>query len=957
MGFNRIDEAATSERPSRLARRLRLALIALVVVIVLWGVGGQFLWFYLNTIEFGELFILPIYFELLGGSFLAAIALFRVDVKNRRSLAWWGLRLLLRLLREKMILEYVPPEYLNFKAFKLTPSKFLMWQLTKVVLGTAFFSNLFFGLSLYSMSRGWDPGLNALLGIFSLPFVTPPFDVVYAQAYVVPLLPSLTLLVSPILGAFTFRYVALVLITQLVRVLTPSLIRQSTERLTTRVAAIEGVLAVGLFWIMLSLFFPSFIDYNTKYYVAGFGIAALVFAVFAYLDQTSSRGLSILARRPAYMRAGALLIIILLISSIVAVNNSIADARKVEWRGPYTVQQIGVNRHLAQLDEVQEIPYAFVTPAILADQIDPYVAAQRDLLSKIRLWDWEATFDKLKPEIGLIPYLGFEDSDILRFNDTLYWSASLRPVLPATVSPADRWYADHLVYSHVPIGFLLLDGNQGAIQNTTQFFQQRKIYYGEGGLLQETWAAYPKDRVISDELGGYFYEGTGGLDLPPPLSWLFEFNFFLAFRDQTIRLLRYRDIFDRTQILLPYFQHAFNGEPVDMFPVTDGRNTYWLMPLILSLDTSNVPWSGGNPFRRLVGYAIIDIYNGSYQILVIGTDYFSELFKRAYSEFITTEVPEWLKTQIRYPAELFDWRVEMYNFYHVTDASTFIVAKEFFETPPGLASYFLIAKPPAFQSPEFLGLLSLELRGAREGGGRNLAGYMIVRNNYENLGEMMFYQVPLESTTKLLGPTAVKEALEKDPEFATLRTLLSSGGRTPRIGEIILYRIGDLDVYFIPVYTAQPGGVVTEMGAVAAVGATFTGNYYVGLGTAGTAESAFRSLLGELAGVQVPPGVQLGAEERKANLVSLLESLGLTIARPSTVNPDVTFVEGVSKYVTEVEFNATRILLTKFALDWGSRADKVLFWTDPVKSSLVNFGVLINVNGVVELHFVTVQIE
>jgi hypothetical protein len=86
------------------------------------------------------------------------------------------------------------------------------------------------------------------------------------------------------------------------------------------------------------------------------------------------------------------------------------------------------------------------------------------------------------------------------------------------------------------------------------------------------------------------------------------------------------------------------------------------------------------------------------------------------------------------------------------------------------------------------------------------------------------------------------EALEKNPAFAQLKTLL----RTPRIGNIILYRMGEYDVYFIPVYTSTAGGVVTEIGVIACVGAAFTGEYYVGLGS--TPEEAFASFLNQLAG-------------------------------------------------------------------------------------------------------------
>jgi len=203
------------------------------------------------------------------------------------------------------------------------------------------------------------------------------------------------------------------------------------------------------------------------------------------------------------------------------------------------------------------------------------------------------------------------------------------------------------------------------------------------------------------------------------------------------------------------------------------------------------------------------------------------------------ETPSWLEEQIRYPEELFNWKTEMYNIYHVTDVETFIQANEFYEIPRGLDTYYVEAKPPGFEEPEFIGLLSLELRGSQ---GRNLAGYMVVENDLSNLGKMQFYEVPLDSETKLLGPTSVREALDRDPDFAQLKTLL----RNPRIGDNILYRVGDHDTYFIPVYTAGAGGVVAQLGTIAAVGAGFTGEYYVGLGE--TQEQAFEAYLQKLSG-------------------------------------------------------------------------------------------------------------
>jgi uncharacterized membrane protein (UPF0182 family) len=528
----------------------------------------------------------------------------------------------------------------------------------------------------------------------------------------------------------------------------------------------------------------------------------------------------------------------------------------------------------------------------------------------------------------------------------------MKPILPETVQPGDRWYAEHLVYTHVPNGFYILNANEGVIEETDRFFEQRRIYYGEGGLLSETWAAYPHARQESEALGGHFYTGEGGIGVSLPISWLFEFNFFLAYRTQSLQVIRYRDVYDRMSTLFPYFQYEFQGKEVDMLPVTDGENTYYMMPLIVKLNTGNVPWGSNNPLMRLVGYALIDVYDGKIQLYIIGDDYFSELFKDAYSEYVITELPEWLATQTRYPEELFEWRVGMFDYYHVLDPATFIVAKEFFETPEGLDTYYIMVKPPGFEEPKFMGLLSRELRGAK---GRNLAGYMVVENDYPKLGNMTFYKVPLESDLKLLGPTGTLEALEKNADFATLRTLL----RTPRIGDNILYRVGEQDVYFIPVYTAAAGGVVTEIGVIACVGASFTGDYYVGLGE--TAEGAYRSYLNIVGGIEEPEiekpieiPVEVNGEQRKENMIKIFKENNLTIVEPKELYPNVSFHEGNVSYVSNEQIDEARREIESFIDQWGLDEDKVLTWSE---DDVVNFGFMVNVQGLIELHYITVILE
>ena len=351
-----------------------------------------------------------------------------------------------------------------------------------------------------------------------------------------------------------------------------------------------------------------------------------------------------------------------------------------------------------------------------------------------------------------------------------------------------------------------------------------------------------------------------------------------------------------------------------------------------------------------MGYGLVDTYDGDIQLIKHGDDFFTEMFMDQYKDNVI-EMPEWLEEQISYPQELFNWRTEMYNIYHVTDVDIFIQANEFYEIPRGLDTYYIEAKPPGFEEPEFVGLLSLELRGSQ---GRNLAGYMVVQNDAPDLGHMQFYEVPIESETKLLGPTSVREALDRDPDFAQLKTLL----RNPRIGDNILYKVGEHDTYFIPVYTAGAGGVVAQLGTIAAVGAAFTGKYYVGLGD--TQESAFEAYLQKLSGITPTAsatsngvmGIVLDKDARIDVVLSIFEEKGVILTTPTAIQIPLSFSIGDIAFYSKADQEATTKLVTQFINEAGT-GERILMWEE---ENAFNFGYLKVVDNVTELHYISIEV-
>ncbi len=924
-------------RSRRRTRAITILVLVVIVFIFLTLVGGSFLNIYLNILEFGDLFILPFYFSIVGGLVLSFTALFRFDFISRKSVTIWALRSLLVMLRGGF-----SPRILDFERFRLSTQSFMAWQLTKLLLGIFIFSNSIFGMVFLALLKGWNSGLTEIPRIFSLPFTIFKLGDPGGAEAVIQASPALILILPPVFSAIGVRLLLLVGLTNIVKVFTRALVSfGETGMITIKASTLEFLASLGLAWTGINLFFSTQIDYNTKVLIVACFLASAILATYGYLDYAGKRFLN-----NVYLRAGLLIILALLTASVVTVQNTIADAQKIEYRGPYVTQEIFVNRYLADL-HVKTLLYNFSRMDVKASDVSSLVRANSEILSRIRLWDWEAAFAKLRPEIGLFPYIDFEDSDILRFNGSLYWSASMKPVLPPTVTPADLWYNEHLVYTHIPQGFLILDATSGEVVDSSRFFRERRIYYGEGGsrsLFSSTWGAIVGGKETVDEIGGVPYGGGGGVKIGPPLTWFYDVTFFLSYPDREIRLLRYRDVHERVSLLLPYFTYFFRDEYVDMFPVTDGVKTYWMMPLIVSLPTDKTPWSRGNSFVRFVGVGLIDAYNGDLKLITLGDDFFTKLFENVYSEYVTRVVPEWLRNQIRYPAELFEYQIRQFSIYHIDDPATFIQANEFYEIPSGVEVYYIITRLPNLNNLEFIGLLSLELRGAR---GLNLAGYAVVRNDYPHTGEMYFYKVPKSPTKWLLGPSAALQALQRDPDFRTLSTLLAS----PRIGETIFYEIGEHPVYVIPVYTAREGeGVVTQIGTIAVVGAIFTGHYYVGLGE--NMEKAFQNYLLRVAGERAsPPTPVLTREERLRNLKTLLIGMGLGDENPEQINANIVYKQSSLNYSVEQDFEKIKQALQQFVEYWREYNAIIVYW---VSGDSLYLGALYQKAGVTFLRYIQV---
>jgi hypothetical protein len=171
-----------------------------------------------------------------------------------------------------------------------------------------------------------------------------------------------------------------------------------------------------------------------------------------------------------------------------------------------------------------------------------------------------------------------------------------------------------------------------------------------------------------------------------------------------------------------------------------------------------------------------------------------------------------------------------------------------------------------------------------------------------------------------------------------------------------LYRVGEHDVYFIPVYTAGAGGVVAQLGTIASVGAAFTGEYYVGLGN--TQQQAFEAYLQKLSGVVSPSttingGIELDKNTRIETLKSIFNESEIKILTPTEIQIPLSFKEGEVTFFTETDREAAENLVSEFIDNFVKPSDRTYMWE---KDGILNFGVIIVEQNIPEMHYISILI-
>ena len=474
-----------------------------------------------------------------------------------------------------------------------------------------------------------------------------------------------------------------------------------------------------------------------------------------------------------------------------------------EWK-PMTMKEIEVTRWAAGIQNVATEPLSNL-PA----------GNTSTIVSLVRQWDHDASYTKMKNQIG-VNWMQLSESQIIYLNGHEYWAA------PTTINyPTDDWISHHLIYTHAA-RIILIDSHTGdyvSVQNAFGVQTEPSIYYGEQ-LSDDVYVHVSG----FDEIGNASYAGAPDYTLSgwQRTLWFLakegQVGFAFSPPQDSIMLLHDRDVYQRVQDIL------ISGLTTDRasYLVTDGSHIYYCVQVYTNYPIQS-GFSGSN-YLRFFGVVLVDVENGEMYPYVVGQPdgFLVDFYRQYYSSWKTP--PNWLVSQLRYPEDLLGTQdnpgqLDVAFQYHVSDPFIWRSGSDFYERPTATEVLYVLEN--FGNHSDFVGLQLVEYQSSP---GKNLAG-MFIAYGSDQLGKLNLYRIS-NSTTQLIGPSAALQAVETDDYVRQQLTLLPNY----RLGNILLYLIGNHLYYFIPVYinTQVENAVITKMAFVTIIDATTGAKVAVG---------------------------------------------------------------------------------------------------------------------------------
>jgi uncharacterized protein len=467
--------------------------------------------------------------------------------------------------------------------------------------------------------------------------------------------------------------------------------------------------------------------------------------------------------------------------------------------------------------------------------VDPVQDAT--LLANVRLWDLRAYGATITQIQALRPYYTFPDTDVDRyFINGRIKQVLLSPreidVTQLSAEASESWINPRFIYTHgfgavvaevnkitldgLPV--LLIENAPPEIKSPGFQLSRPEIYFGErtqDPVFVHT-AREEFDYPSGDQNKYSTYQGTGGFPVGSfPLKVAAAISqgepniVFTGYLTGQSRMMIYRKV----QARLAHLAGFLHWDPDPCLVITDDGRLVWMVdgyttslshPYSAALPVAGVE-EGANYIRNAVK-ATVDAYTGKMSLYVFDpSDPIIQAYENLFPKLFrpASEMPADLRRHARYPEALFRTQAEAYRVFHMRDPQVFYNKEDIWEIardlfgqsgqPEAVAPTYVVATLPGEKEPEYLLILPFSPRGKD-----NLIGWMAARCDGDQLGKLVFYQLPKQQL--MYGPMQIESRIDQDQNISKDLTLWNQQGSRVLRGNVISLPVTGGFLYLESIY-------------------------------------------------------------------------------------------------------------------------------------------------------------
>ena len=515
------------------------------------------------------------------------------------------------------------------------------------------------------------------------------------------------------------------------------------------------------------------------------------------------------------------------------IQNFVVSPDEINKESQYLERNIQYTQYAYQLDDVDIKAFAADNKLTASD-----INANVETINNIRINDFDPAQQFYNQTQSIRQYYTFHDVDVDRYMINGKYTQTFLSAREIDENKIDTsWLNRHLKYTHgygatlsrvdkvtssgqpdVLIGNIPPESEVKEIEIT-----RPEIYFGE---LSNEYIVVNTDEKEFDYPDGQsnkytMYEGKAGIKLNFFNRVLFSIKegslklLVSSNIDSDSKIIIYRNVIDRVRKIMPHLSYE-----ADPYMVAVDGKLYWMMDAYTT--SSYYPYSepidgntGSTNYIRNSVKVVVDAYNGDTNFYVVDEkDPIATTFQKIYPTLFKSfdEMPEGLKSHIRYPNYLFEIQASVYAKYHMEDVNVFYQREDMCDSASEIYGMeknqmtpnYYIAKLPGEQKAEFFNSIPFTPKSKQ-----NMTALMVARNDGENYGQLVLYQFPKSRT--IYGPEQIEAQIDQNTEISKEFSLWSSAGTKYRRGNMFIIPINTSILYVEPVYLEATNSSIPEV--------------------------------------------------------------------------------------------------------------------------------------------------